>query len=110
MSRLPDIDEAKLSPKQQQIYQAIMRSRDHMPFAVWLRKAELCENTLKLQEMFASRVKLERRLLKLMILVTGSSAHRAVRLVHTEPHGSSSVFRLRSSKPFASDCLSDAFA
>jgi hypothetical protein len=34
MSRLPDIDEAKLSPKQQQIYQAIMRSRDHMPFAV----------------------------------------------------------------------------
>ena len=89
MSRLPDIDEAKLSPEQQQIYQAIMRSRGHMrgPFAVWLRNAELCENTLKLQEMFASRVKLERRLLKMMILVTASSAYRAVRLVHTEPHG-----------------------
>jgi 4-carboxymuconolactone decarboxylase len=54
----------------------MMRERGHMrgPFAVWLRNAELCENTLKLQEMFASRVKLERRLLELMILVSARSA------------------------------------
>ena len=76
MSRLPDIDETKLSPEQREIYQRIMRSRGHMrgPFAVWLRNAELCENTLKLQEMFASRVRLERRLLELMILVAARSA------------------------------------
>ena len=71
MSRLPEIDPTQLSPEQRAIYDRMMRERGHMrgPFAVWLRNAELCENTLKLQEMFASRVKLERRLLELMILV-----------------------------------------
>jgi 4-carboxymuconolactone decarboxylase len=76
MSRLPEIDETKLSPEQRAIFDRIMRERGHMrgPFAVWLRNAELCENTLKLQEMFASRVKLERRLLELMILVAARLA------------------------------------
>ena len=74
MSRLPEIDSTQLSPEQHEIYDRMMRERGHMrgPFAVWLRNAELCQNTLKLQEMFASRVKLERRLLELMI-DTGSS-------------------------------------
>lgn len=76
MGRLPDIDKVKLSSEQQRIYDAIMQGRGHVrgPFAVWLRNAELCENTLKLQEMFASRVKLERRLLELMILVAARLA------------------------------------
>ena len=71
MPRLPEIDPNHLSPEQRGIYDRMIRERGHMrgPFAVWLRNAELCENTLKLQEMFASRVKLERRLLELMILV-----------------------------------------
>jgi len=71
MGRLPNIDATTLSTEQRAIYERMMRERGHMrgPFAVWLRNAELCENTLKLQEMFASRVKLERRLLELMILV-----------------------------------------
>jgi 4-carboxymuconolactone decarboxylase len=71
MGRLPEIDPAKLSSEQRAIYDRMMRERGHMrgPFAVWLRNADLCENTLKLQEMFASRVELERRLLELMILV-----------------------------------------
>jgi len=71
MGRLPEIDPTKLALEQRIIYDRMMRERGHMrgPFAVWLRNAELCENTLKLQEMFASRVKLERRLLELMILV-----------------------------------------
>jgi 4-carboxymuconolactone decarboxylase len=71
MGRLPEIEATTLSPEQRAIYDRMMRERGHMrgPFAVWLRNAELCENTLKLQEMFASRVKLERRLLELMILV-----------------------------------------
>jgi 4-carboxymuconolactone decarboxylase len=76
MGRLPDIDETSLSSDQRAIYDQIMRARGHMrgPFAVWLRNAELCENTLKLQEMFASRVTLERRLLELMILVSARLA------------------------------------
>jgi 4-carboxymuconolactone decarboxylase len=71
MGRLPEIDPVELSPEQRAIYDRMMRERGHMrgPFAVWLRNAELCENTLQLQEMFAARVKLERRLLELMILV-----------------------------------------
>jgi 4-carboxymuconolactone decarboxylase len=81
MSRLPEIDATKLDPEQHAIYDRMIRERGHMrgPFAVWLRNAELCENTLKLQEMFASRVKLERRLLELMILVAArvSSAQYA---------------------------------
>jgi 4-carboxymuconolactone decarboxylase len=65
-----------------------MRARGHMrgPFAVWLRNAELCENTLKLQEMFASRVKLERRLLELMILVAARLATAQYAWFIHEPH------------------------
>jgi 4-carboxymuconolactone decarboxylase len=71
MGRLPEIDATKLAPEQRAIYDRLMSERGHMrgPFAVWLRNAELCQSTLKLQEMFASQVKLERRLLELMILV-----------------------------------------
>ena len=76
MPRLPEIDPDKLSPEQRAIYDRLIRERGHMrgPFAVWLRNAELCDSTLKLQEMFASRVKLERRLLELMILVAARLA------------------------------------
>jgi 4-carboxymuconolactone decarboxylase len=76
MGRLPEIDPDKLSTEQRAIYDRLMRERGHMrgPFAVWLRNAELCDSTLKLQEMFASRVKLERRLLELMILVAARLA------------------------------------
>jgi 4-carboxymuconolactone decarboxylase len=88
MSRLPEIDPDKLSPEQRSIYDGIMRARGHMrgPFAVWLRNAELCENTLKLQEMFASRVKLERRLLELMILVAARLASAQYAWFIHEPH------------------------
>jgi 4-carboxymuconolactone decarboxylase len=88
MGRLPDIDETKISTEQRQIYDTIMRGRGHVrgPFAVWLRSAELCENTLKLQEMFASRVKLERRLLELMILVSARLANARYAWFIHEPH------------------------
>ena len=88
MGRLPDIDETKLSSEQRPVYDQIMRARGHMrgPFAVWLRNAELCENTLKLQEMFASRVKLERRLLELMILVSARLATAQYAWFIHEPH------------------------
>ena len=76
MGRLPEIDANKLSPEQRSIYDRMMRERGHMrgPFAVWLRNAELCENTLKLQEMLAARVTIDRRLLELMILVAARLA------------------------------------
>jgi 4-carboxymuconolactone decarboxylase len=88
MPRLPEIDVTKLSSGQRMIYDRLMRERGHMrgPFAVWLRNAELCENTLKLQEMFASRVQLERRLLELMILVAARSASAQYAWFIHEPH------------------------
>lgn len=88
MPRLPEIDPSKLSAEQRAIYDRMMRERGHMrgPFAVWLRNAELCDNTLKLQEMFASRVKLERRLLELMILVAARSATAQYAWFIHEPH------------------------
>jgi 4-carboxymuconolactone decarboxylase len=88
MSRLAAIDANKLSTEQRKIYDQITRARGHMrgPFAVWLRNAELCENTLKLQEMFASRVQLERRLLELMILVAARSATAQYAWFIHEPH------------------------
>lgn len=88
MPRLPEIDSARLSPEQRATYDRIMRERGHMrgPFAIWLRNAELCENTLKLQEMFASRVKLERRLLELMILVAARLATAQYAWFIHEPH------------------------
>lgn len=88
MGRLPEIDEAKLSTEQRRIYDGIMRARGHVrgPFAIWLRNTELCESTLKLQEMFASRVTLERRLLELMILVSARSATAQYAWFIHEPH------------------------
>lgn len=88
MGRLPDIDAAKLSPEQRAIYDRLIRERGHMrgPFAVWLRNAELCDSTLKLQEMFALRVKLERRLLELMILVAARLATAQYAWFIHEPH------------------------
>ncbi|MEX0802290.1 MAG: carboxymuconolactone decarboxylase family protein [Candidatus Binatia bacterium] len=85
---MPDIDKTKLSSEQQRIYDAIRQGRGHVrgPFPVWLRNAELCENTLKLQEMFASRVKLERRLLELMILVAARLATAQYAWFIHEPH------------------------
>jgi len=66
----------------------MMRARGHMrgPFAVWLRNAELCENTLRLQEMFASRITLERRLLELMILISARLATAQYAWFIHEPH------------------------
>ena len=76
MPRLPEIDETKLSPDQRKIYDEIKRVRGQVrgPFAVWLRNAELAECTLKLQDLFASRVQLERRLVQLMILISARLA------------------------------------
>ncbi|HEY7162984.1 MAG TPA: carboxymuconolactone decarboxylase family protein [Candidatus Binatia bacterium] len=88
MGRLPEIDEALLAPEQRAIYDKLKRERGHVrgPFAVWLRNAELCQHTLNLQEMFASRVKLERRLLELMILTAARSANAEYAWFIHEPH------------------------
>jgi 4-carboxymuconolactone decarboxylase len=88
MNRLPDLDEAKLTAGQRRTYEEIMRVRGRVrgPFAVWLRNAELGEYALKLQDLFASRVTLERRLVQLMILVAARlSTAQYAWFIH-EPH------------------------
>ena len=76
MPRLPELEEAKLSTDQRKIYDEIKSVRGQVrgPFAVWLRNPELAEYTLKLQDLFASRVQLERRLVQLMILISARLA------------------------------------
>ena len=88
MGRLPEIDEATLSSDQRRMYDEIKRVRGQVrgPFAIWLRNPELGEYTLKLQDMFASRVKLERRLVQLMILVSARLATAQFAWFVHEPH------------------------
>lgn len=93
MPRLPELNETRLSPEQKTIYDDIKRVRGQVrgPFAIWLRNAELAEGTLKLQDMFASRIKLERRLTQLMILVaarfTGAQYAWYIHEPHALAHG-----------------------
>jgi 4-carboxymuconolactone decarboxylase len=88
MGRLPEIDATELSSDQRRIYDEIMRVRGQVrgPFAVWLRNAELGECALKLQDMFASRAKLEGRLVQLMILVSARLAGAQFAWFVHEPH------------------------
>jgi 4-carboxymuconolactone decarboxylase len=88
MGRLPDISEATLSSDQRRVYDEIIRVRGQVrgPFAVWLRNPELAEYTLRLQDLFASRVKLERRLVQLMILVSARLATAQFAWFVHEPH------------------------
>lgn len=88
MPRLPELDESNLSVEQQKIYDEIKRVRGRVrgPFAVWLRNAELADGALKLQDMFAARVKLERRLVQLMILVAARFASAQYAWYIHEPH------------------------
>src|SRR3954465_2718550 len=88
MPRLTELEAEKLSPEQRKIYDDIKRVRGQVrgPFAVWLRNAELAEGALKLQDMFASRVKLERRLVQLMILVAARFASAQYAWYIHEPH------------------------
>ncbi len=88
MSRLAELDESKLSTEQRRIYDDIKRVRGRVrgPFAIWLRNAELAECALKLQDMFASRTKLERRLVQLMILVAARLANAQYAWFIHEPY------------------------
>lgn len=88
VERLTELDESKLSAEQQKVYAEIMRVRGRVrgPFAVWLRNAELAAGALKLQDLFASRVKLERRLVQLMILVAARFANAQYAWFIHEPH------------------------
>jgi 4-carboxymuconolactone decarboxylase len=88
MGRLPDLDENRLSAEQRKVYDEIKHVRGQVrgPFAVWLRNAELGEGALKLQDLFASRVKLDRRLMQLMILVAARFANAQYAWFIHEPH------------------------
>jgi 4-carboxymuconolactone decarboxylase len=88
MARLPELDEERLTAEQREIYDRIKSVRGQVrgPFAVWLRNAELARHTLGLQDLFASRVKLDRRLVQLMILVSARLASAQFAWFVHEPH------------------------
>ncbi|HKY08458.1 MAG TPA: carboxymuconolactone decarboxylase family protein [Candidatus Binatia bacterium] len=93
MARLTEIDPERLTSAQKEVYERIRSVRGQVrgPFAVWLRNAELARHTLELQDLFASRVTLDRRLVQLMILVAArlASAQFAwfVHEAHAREHG-----------------------
>ncbi|MFM1816127.1 MAG: hypothetical protein RLZ98_2822 [Pseudomonadota bacterium] len=74
--RLAPIDETKLDGAQKEMYDEIKRVRGNVrgPFAIWLRSPVLAEHALGLQSKLQTDVKLERRLLELMILVAARAA------------------------------------
>jgi len=82
------IEYADAPPQARAVMDDIKRVRGGVrgPFAVWLRNAELGEGALKLQDMFASRVKLEQRLVQLMILVAARFANAQYAWHIHEPH------------------------
>ena len=88
MARLPDLDEKRLTPEQKEIYDRIksVRGRVRGPFAVWLRNPDLARHALGLQDLFASRVELDRRLVQLMILVSARLASAQFAWFVHEPH------------------------
>lgn len=88
MERLSPIDEKTVTPDQRRSYDELMSRFGIIagPFGVWLRSPELLEHGLKLQEMFASRVKLERRLLELAIMVTARFSTAQFAWAVHEPH------------------------
>jgi 4-carboxymuconolactone decarboxylase len=88
MARLPELDYERLTAEQREIYDRIKSVRGQVrgPFAVWLRNAELARHTLELQDLFASRAKLERRLVQLMILVSARLASAQFAWFVHEPH------------------------
>ena len=88
MTRLPEIDAERLTLEQREIYERIKSVRGQVrgPFAVWLRNAELARHTLELQDLFASRVKLDRRLVQLMILIAARLASAQFAWFVHEPH------------------------
>jgi 4-carboxymuconolactone decarboxylase len=88
MARLTEINTERLTAEQREVYERIKNVRGQVrgPFAVWLRNAELARHTLELQDLFASRVKLDRRLVQLMILVAARHASAQFAWFVHEPH------------------------
>ncbi len=88
MARLPELDEERLTAEQREVHDRIkgLRGQVRGPFAVWLRNAELAKHTLALQDLFAARVSLDRRLVQLMILVSARLASAQFAWFVHEPH------------------------
>ena len=73
MARIDDVTREDLSPRQQQVYDDIMRSRPRAsltgPFSVWIHTPDIAENADRLVSCFRTAPKLDRRLLELIILM-----------------------------------------
>jgi 4-carboxymuconolactone decarboxylase len=77
MSRLPEIEENKLTDEQRHMFDEIMRVRGQVrgPFAIWLNSPPLGELALKTQDWFQKETELPARLVELAILVMARKAN-----------------------------------
>jgi 4-carboxymuconolactone decarboxylase len=73
MARIDDVKREDLNPRQQKLYDDIMRSRPRAtltgPFSVWIHTPDIAEHADKLVSAFRVAPKLDRRLLELIILM-----------------------------------------
>jgi 4-carboxymuconolactone decarboxylase len=73
MARTEEVKRESLDPRQQQLYDGIMRSRPRPtlsgPFSVWIHTPEICEPADALANAFRFNHKLDQRLIELIILM-----------------------------------------
>jgi 4-carboxymuconolactone decarboxylase len=73
MARIEDVKRENLSPRQQQLYDDIMRTRPRSglsgPFSVWIHTPDIAEPADGLANCFRVSPKLEKRLIELIVLL-----------------------------------------
>jgi len=78
MARVAEVRREDLTPRQQEVYDDIMRTRPRKvmtgPFSVWIHTPEIAENADRLVNCFRTNPSLDRRLLELIILMMCRSA------------------------------------
>jgi 4-carboxymuconolactone decarboxylase len=73
MARIEQIEREKLGPRQQALYDEIMRTRPRGklsgPFSVWIHRLDIAEPTNALANCFRVTPKLDKRLIELIVLL-----------------------------------------
>ena len=73
MARIDEVKRENLTPRQQNVYDDIMRSRPFRtlsgPFSVWINTPDIAEHADHLASCFRFGPKLSRRLIELIVLI-----------------------------------------
>src|SRR6516164_8495190 len=88
MARIEPLERDKLRPRQQQLYDDIMRTRPRGnlsgPFSVWIHRPDIAEPANGLANCFRVSPKLDKRLIELIVLLVCRDDERIVYDLVTE--------------------------